>query len=356
MQFIDAATTRRHLGMAPLIEALRAMFISGCEVPTRHTHRIQGVDGVDRGVGSAASSGTLLLMPAWRPGALLGLKAVTIFPGNGSVGLPGLHSTYLLFDARTGAPLAQLDGNEITARRTAAASALAASFLARADASRLLVVGSGRVASLLAEAMRAVRPIAKVQVWNHRAASAQDLAQRLRNDGINARATDDLAHATAHADIISCATLSSNALIRGEWLRPGTHLDLIGSFTPQMREADAACFAACRVFVDTDEALAKSGDVLQAVAEGGFSAERLRGTLAGLCAGTCRGREGQGDEDGVGGVGGDGGNSAAERTLFKSVGSALEDLAAAELVWRGVASESLSCEAPEAPDNPGPHP
>ena len=354
MQFIDATTTRRHLGMAPLIEALRAMFVSGCEVPTRHTHRIQGVV---RGAGSAPSSGTLLLMPAWRPGALLGLKAVTIFPGNSSLGRPALHSTYLLFDARTGAPLAQLDGNEITSRRTAAASALAASFLARADASRLLVVGSGRVAAVLAEAMRAVRPISEVQVWNHRVASAQALAQRLCDAGINARATDDLAHAAAHADIISCATLSTAPLIRGEWLRPGTHLDLIGSFTPQMREADAECFARCRVFVDTDEALTKSGDVLQAVAEGGFSAERLQGTLAGLCAGTCRGRERAGDdggEGGEGGEGGDGGNGAAERTLFKSVGSALEDLAAAELVWRGVASDSLSCEALEAPNKPGP--
>ena len=333
MQFIDAATTRRHLGMAALIEALRAMFIKGCEVPTRHTHRIDSLDG--------GAGGTLLLMPAWRPGALLGLKTVTIFPGNSMLGLPALHATYLLFDARTGVPLAQLDGNEITSRRTAAASALAASFLARADARRLLIVGTGRVAALLAEAMRAVRPITEVQVWNHRAASAQALAQRLRGDGFEAHATDDLAHAAAHADIISCATLSAAPLIRGAWLRPGTHLDLIGSFTPQMREADAECFARCRVFIDTDEALAKSGDVLQAVLEGGFSTDRLQGTLADLCAGTRRGREG-----------GEGSVRAAQRTLFKSVGSGLEDLAAAELVWHGVASESLSCEAPNEPGPP----
>ena len=339
MLCIDAATTRRHLGMAPLIEALRAMFVSGCEVPARHSHRIEGM-------GSAASAGTLLLMPAWRRGALLGLKTVTIFPGNRQLGRPALHSTYLLFDATTGAPLAQLDGNEITSRRTAAASALAASFLARADASRLLVVGSGRVASLLAEAMHAVRSIREVQVWNHRGASALALAQRLRDAGLEARATDDLAHAAAHADIISCATLSTAALIRGKWLRPGTHLDLIGSFTPQMREADAACFAACRVFVDTEEALTKSGDVLQAIAEGRFSADRTQGTLADLCAGRRRGRQDEGDDE-DGGVAG-----AAERTLFKSVGSALEDLAAAELVWRGVASESLSCEAPNEPGPP----
>ncbi|HEY8710645.1 MAG TPA: ornithine cyclodeaminase family protein, partial [Burkholderiaceae bacterium] len=230
-------------------------------------------------------------------------------------------------------PLAQLDGNEITARRTVAASALAASFLARADASRLLIAGTGRVAALLAEAMQAVRPITAVQVWNHRPASALALAARLRDAGFDASATDDLAGAASSADIISCATLSTAPLIRAEWLRPGAHLDLIGSFTPQMREADAACFAACRVFVDTDEALAKSGDLLQAMAEGTFSADQLQGTLADLCAGRRKGRD-----------------DPAQCTLFKSVGSALEDLAAAELVWGAIRRVSISCTASSTPD------
>ncbi len=320
MQIIDATRTRRHLPFAALIDALRTMFVAGCELPLRHTHRV--------------GTGTLLLMPAWRAGHLLGIKTVTIFPGNSAlVGLPGLHSTYLLFDASTGEPLAQLDGNEITSRRTAAAAALAASFLARTDASRLLVVGAGRVASLLPEAMREVRPIADVQVWNHRPASALALAARLRAAGFNASATEDLGAAVARADIVSCATLSNAPLIRGEWLRPGTHLDLIGSFTPQMRESDAACFAHCRVFVDTDEALAKSGDVLLAMAEGTFGAGQLQGTLAELCAGTRPGR-----------------TDATQRTLFKAVGSALEDLAAAELVWSAIQRESISCTSPATPD------
>jgi ornithine cyclodeaminase len=326
MQFIDTATTRRHLGFAPLIAALHAMFVGDCEVPTRHTHRVAGADG----------GGTLLLMPAWRAGKKLGIKTVTIFPGNSALGKPGLHSTYLLFDAATGEPLAQLDGNEITSRRTAAASALAASFLARADAGRLLVVGTGRVAQLMAEAMCAVRPITDVQVWNHRPASALALAERLRDDGFAARAVDDLNAAVGSVDIISCATLSIAPLIRGAWLCPGTHLDLVGSFTPQMREADAECFARSRVFVDTEEALSKSGDLLQAMAEGRFSADHLQATLADLCVGRHAGR-----------------CDATERTLFKSVGTALEDLAAAELVWSGVARESLSCK--EA-NEPGPNP
>jgi len=310
MQIIDTATTRRHLGFAPLIDALRRMFESGCEVPLRHTHRI-------------GEAGTLLLMPAWRDGRRLGIKTVTIFPGNSTRQLPGLHSTYLLFDAATGVPLAQLDGNEITSRRTAAASALAASFLARPDARSLLIVGTGRVAALLAEAMRAVRPIDAVTVWNHRPASAQALAAQLTGAGIDARVTGDLASAAASADIISCATLSTAPLIRGEWLRPGTHLDLIGSFTPQMREVDAVCFARSRVFVDTLEALAKSGDVLEAVQAGAFSEAQLQGTLAELCQGARPGR-----------------SDAAERTLFKSVGTALEDLAAAELVFDAVRGDA----------------
>ncbi|MEO6030737.1 MAG: ornithine cyclodeaminase family protein [Burkholderiaceae bacterium] len=302
-----------------MIAALREMFVAGCEVPLRHTHRIEAADG------SPGPGGTVLLMPAWRAGARLGVKTVAIFPGNRAQGLPGLHSTYLLFDAGTGEPLAQIDGNEITARRTAAASALAASYLARSDAHRLLVVGAGRVATLLAEAMRTVRPIDQVTVWSRRAESAQQLAAQLCAQGLAARAVTDLAQATAQADIISCATLSTEPLIRGAWLREGSHLDLIGSFTPAMRETDAACFARCAVYVDTPEALQKSGDVLQAIQAGAFDAARMQGTLAELCAGTRAGRMG-----------------AAQRTLFKSVGNALEDLAAAELVYDAVAREPLS--------------
>ena len=321
MQLVDAATTHRHLPFPALIEALRSMFVSGCDVPLRSTHKV-------------GDAGTILLMPAWRAGARLGIKTVTIVPGNSERGLPGLHSIYLLFDAATGVPLAQLDGNEITSRRTAAVAALAASYLARADARRLLILGTGRVAQLLAEAMRVVRPIDEVVVWNHRPASARALAGTLRTAGFDASATDDLEHAVGRADIVSCATLSTAALVRGARLRPGTHLDLIGSFTPQMREADATCFARSRVFVDTPEALAKSGDVLGAIAEGAFTADRLQGTLAELCAGTRAGRV-----------------DATERTLFKAVGSALEDLAAAELVWGAVQRESLSS-AGSKPDDP----
>ncbi len=314
VRIVDTQTTRQELPFAQLIEALRALFVEGCDVPLRHSHRIDVPGG---------EAGTVLLMPAWRSGHHFGLKTVLVFPGNAARGLPGLHATYTLFDATTGVPLAQLDGSEITSRRTAAASALAASYLARSDASRLLIVGAGRVGSLLAPAMHAVRRLRSVSVWNRNPLRAQQLASSLASQGFAAHATRDLERAAGEADIISCATLSHSALLRGAWLRPGTHLDLIGSFTPAMREADALCFARAQVYVDTPEALVKSGDVLQAVAEGAFSAENdLQGTLAQLCRGERPGRR-----------------DAAQITLFKSVGTALEDLAAAELVWEALARE-----------------
>lgn len=308
---LDAAAVRAGLPWPALVEALRQGFARGATVPARHVHTLS--------VGGQ-TAGTALLMPAWREGgplgAVFGVKTVTVHPGNAARGLPAVHAGYLLMDAATGVPWATLDGSELTARRTAAASALAADFLARAGARELLLVGAGRIAALMPEALRAVRPgLDRVRVWNHRAESAQALAARLAQAGWDAAPAVDLAAAVARADIVSCATLSEVARVQGAWLRPGAHLDLIGSFTPAMREADGDCFARSRVFVDTEEALAKAGDVLQAVAEGAWRPEALCGTLAGLCLGEVPGRA----DDG-------------EMTLFKSVGSALEDLVAAELL------------------------
>jgi ornithine cyclodeaminase/alanine dehydrogenase-like protein (mu-crystallin family) len=313
MLILDAEATRARLPLAPLIDTLRALFVSGCDVPPRAVHAIAQRDG--------SVAGHLLVMPAWQPGALLGVKIVSVFPGNTAQGLSSLHGVYLLLDARTGVPLAQLDGAELTSRRTVAVSALAASYLARADASRLLIVGAGRIASLVADAMACVRPIDRVRVWNHRAAGAHALAARLREGGIDAHAVDDLAAAVAEADIVSCATLSARPLVEGRWLRPGTHLDLVGSFTPEMRETDSECVRRARVFVDHDEALAKAGDLLQAAADGAFAADRMQATLAQLCRGE---RPARGETN--------------EITLFKSVGSALQDLAGAQLAWQRAAA------------------
>ena len=315
MHVFDAITTVSALPFPDLIAALRERFAAGCEVPPRHVHDITHPLG-EAGLDAAGRRMTSLIMPAWIPGRYYGVKIVNIAPGNARRGLPGLHATYLLFDARTGVPLAQLDGDAITTRRTVAASALAGSYLARADATHLLVVGAGRIANLLPAAWRAVRPIEHVTVWARREDQAHALAAQWQAEGFSARATTDLPGACAAADIVSCATLSTEPVVRGEWLPPGVHLDLIGSFTPAMREADDACFANARLFVDTDEALQKSGDLLVPMQHGVFRADEVRGTLTTLCKGVATGRKG-----------------ATERTVFKSVGSALEDLAAAVMVY-----------------------
>jgi ornithine cyclodeaminase/alanine dehydrogenase-like protein (mu-crystallin family) len=307
MKNFDAEQTRAPLTFDRLVAALREAFAGEATVPPRHVHTVEA--GTDRG--------TVLIMPAWSEAGYLGIKTINIFPGNGARGLPGLHATYVLYDAHTGVPLAMMDGNEITAHRTAAASALGASFLARHDARRLLVLGTGRVARLLPAAHASVRALDEVVVWNHRPEGAQALAAQWRAEGWNVRAASRLEAAVRDAEIVSCATLATLALVKGEWLAPGSHLDLIGSFTPQMREADPACFAGARTFVDTDEALQKAGDLLDAIAAGTLARDAVQATLAELCRGT---RSGRADE--------------GERTVFKAVGSALEDLAAATLVWR----------------------
>ncbi len=307
LQVVDASEVRRRLPWDALVAALRCAFAADITVPQRHSHTI--------GAGNR-----LLLMPAWRESGLFAVKTVSIFPDNAALGLPAVNGLVTVFDGRTGRPLAVLDGGELTARRTAAAAALAADFLARPDAKHLLVVGAGRVASLLPAAMRTVRPgLQRFTVWNRNPAGARRLAAQWRDEGLDAHAATELRAAVADADIVSCATLSTAPLVQGAWLQPGTHLDLIGSFTPAMRETDAACFGRSRVWIDTEEALQKSGDLVEAKRAGSFDDSDLQGTLSGLCRGNCQGRP-------------DTKAGAAMLTLFKSVGTALEDLAAAELV------------------------
>jgi len=305
MRFYGADETRARLAFAPLVDALRAMFARGCELAPRQVLELAG---------SGAEPVTSLVMPAWQEGGCYGVKVVNIAPGNAARGLPGLHSTYVLYDASTGVPLAWIDGDEITARRTAATSALAASWLAPAGASHLAVIGAGRIARLLPEAHRVVRPIERVTVWARSPASADALVDELAAQGFDACAAPSVEAAVAEADIVSCATLARAPIVFGRWLAPGSHLDLIGSFSPAMREADDACFAAARVIVDSDDAAIKSGDLIGPLARGVVGRDEID-TLGALA-------RGQRDTS----------RPAGQRTVFKSVGSALEDLAAAMLV------------------------
>jgi ornithine cyclodeaminase len=211
MRFIDAEATQAALPFPALIESLRALFASGCEVPPRQVLEIAG------------ASLTSLVMPAWLPGRCYGVKVVNIAPGNAALGLPALNASYLLYDATTGVPLAAIDGDEITARRTAAASALAASWLAPSDARHLALIGAGRVARLLADAHRAVRPIERVSVWARSPAAAAALVAELAARGIDARSAASVEAAVADADIVSCATLAREPRVRGARLRRDSH-------------------------------------------------------------------------------------------------------------------------------------
>lgn len=304
-----AEQTAAALPFAALIGALRDAFAAGAKVPLRHHHSIPQPDGTEA---------TLLLMPAWQDnGGAMGVKVVSVFPGNAAKGLPGLYSTYLLCDGATGQPQALIDGNQITGRRTVGVAALGASYLARPDASRLLVVGAGRIGSLSPFAFREVRPIDRIEVWDRDRRFSETLVATLTAQGLTATVADDLETAARRADIISCATLSTEPLIRYDWLRPGTHLDLIGSFTPAMREADDTCMASGSVYIDSPDALEESGDLIGPIAAALLSDEDIRGTLSDLCSGRVAGRR-----------------SAEEITVFKAVGTGLSDLAAGALAYR----------------------
>jgi ornithine cyclodeaminase len=306
MRIISAEEVAASLAWPSLVERLATTFREGVESPPRHHHAMQRPDG----------EATMLLMPAWERAGYIGVKMVNVFPQNADHGIPAISGVYLLSEGDHGRPLACMDGSELTRRRTAAASALAARELARDDASTLLVVGTGKLAPMVIEAHAAVRPIERVRIWGRHSDKAESLAADYA-DRFDTAAVTDLEAATREADLISCVTLSSEPLIRGAWLSPGTHLDLIGAFRPSMRETDADCMTRGEVFVDTYAgARGEAGDILQAIEEGVFAFEEIRGELAELLRSEKRGR-----------------SSPEAITVFKSVGASLEDLAAAIEVW-----------------------
>ena len=311
MRVITAEEVDRALAYPALIEALRDAFGADIETPLRHTHMIPQPSGAEA---------KLLLMPAWTKSGqrLVGCKLVTVYPDNAKVQKPSVYGSYLLLCGDTGEPLAVMDGTALTARRTACASALAASYLARDDAAHLVMVGAGVLAPHLVQAHSAVRPIKRVTLWNRTRGNAVKLAFALSLRGIEPEIADDLEAAVREADIVSCATLSATPLVRGKWLKKGAHLDLVGAYTPKMRESDDDAVKRARVYVDTRIGAPKEGgDIVQPLRSGVLKKDAIRGDLFELCRGKAKGR-----------------TSAAQITLFKSVGTAIEDLAAAMLVWR----------------------
>ena len=285
-------------------------------------HRI-GVDAAERMLlGQPSAVGDtdhFLVLPAWQRGTALGIKLVTVFPGNPAAGpLPAIQAVYVLFDGKDGRPFASLDGIALTLRKTAADSGLGARYLARDDARTLLMVGAGNQAPHQIMAHVAVRPsLRRVLVWNRTPARARELAASLAVDGVALAAVEDLERAAREADIICCATMAREPLIRGEWLKPGVHLDLVGGYTNEMREADDAAVRRASVFVDSRWfTIGFCGDISGPMVSGALAKDGVLADLFELCKGVHPGRR-RGDEI----------------TLFKNAGGGHLDLMAARLVY-----------------------
>ena len=316
MLTVGAEGVDKALNFAGLVETLREAFRVGAVQPVRHHHTVERPEG-------AAS--TLLLMPAWTDfkaagstDGHIGVKIVTVSPDNNVLGKPAVMGLYLLLDGRTGEPQALIDGQRLTQWRTACASALAATYLARKDASRLLIIGAGAIAPFLARAHSAVRPIKAISIWNRTPANAEKVAEALRSEGHAAEAVTDLDAALGAADIVSSATIAREPLVKGALLKPGTHVDLVGGFTPEMREADDEAIRRAKVYVDTRAGATKeAGDIVQPLATGVLTDDAIIADLHELAHGEKAGRR-----------------NASEITLFKSVGAALEDLAAGIAIYR----------------------
>ncbi len=313
LTFLDDEQVTALTPWPALIDAIRDAFRDGGASPARHHHSVPGKDREDV---------TLLLMPAWDAEGDFGIKLATIARSNAALGIPTLHGLYVLFSGATGIPRAILDAGALTARRTAAASALASRYLSRPESKTLLVIGTGRVARQLIAAHCSVRPIEEVRIWGRDPANAQEAAEQAgRDTGVHCVCVPDVEEGALDADIISSATPAEEPLLRGAWVGPGTHVDLVGAYKPTMCETDPELIAkADQVFVDTMEgAKDEAGDLIQAVEAGVFSFESVAGDMFRIAARDKNLR-----------------NDADEITLFKSVGSALQDLAAAQLCMQNV--------------------
>ncbi len=312
MRFVGAEEIRRVLTFPLLIDAIEA------------AHRRQKIEVQDAMLGSRQAQ--YFVRHAVDAGRFMASKLITSFPGNLDGGaLPAVQAVCVLFDGTDGRPLAVLDGTEITYWRTAADSALGAKLLAPEDPETLLIVGAGAMAARLVCAHRAVRPsIRRVLVWNRTRERALQLADALAADGIEAQVRDDLAAATREADVVSTCTRSREPLIRGADLASGTHLDLVGGYTAETREADDEAMRRGRVFVDRREsAFDGVGDILRPIASGAIGAADVLGDLYDLIGGNVAGRR-----------------SPSEITVFKNAGGGHLDLMTAELIVRRLEAAS----------------
>jgi len=293
-------------------DALAALARGEALVPLRTVMRVPGV------------SGFLGLMPGYispRAGqeGALGMKAVSVFPGNAQRGIDTHQGAVLLFEADTGRLSALMDGAAITAIRTAAVSGVATDVLARRDASELAILGAGVQARTHIEAIAAVRPLRRVRIWSRNAEHAAALAAELRRRfGFPIEAAPSAEAAVREADIVATVTASPEPILQRAWLKEGVHINAVGSSIPTSREIDTATMVAARLFVDRREsALAEAGDLLIAIGEGAVRGDHVQAELGEVIIGKNPGRR-----------------SPRELTLFKSLGLAVEDVASAAYIAR----------------------
>ena len=306
VEFMRDAAVADALAWPALIRAIEATLTDPrAQVPERSVHTVPVVD---------KSDASLLLKSGWIVGDVIVVKVVTFFPDNGTQHLPTVNAAVVMFDATTGELRGVCEGNELTTRRTAAASAVAAKHLAPVDAKNLLIVGTGALAPMAAQAHASVRKYERIQIWGRNRSKAEAVAEALVEYGLPAEPANDLNQSVSEAHTISCVTGSTVPLVRGADLTPGTHIDLIGSFTSAMRETDDEVIERAHVWVDTRADGVRAGDLAQPIANGTFNADDIQGDLAELIDQTCPARR-----------------SPDEITLFKSAGTALEDVAAARL-------------------------
>ncbi|MGI9543422.1 MAG: ornithine cyclodeaminase family protein [Cyclobacteriaceae bacterium] len=308
MLLVDAEKIEAHLDYSQLIKALEVAFQNDYQIPQREHYSYQPKDGAD--------PSTIFLMPAWDDGKDLGVKLITVSPENQLQGLPTIQGVYILFDQPSGAPKAFLDAEKLTVKRTAATSALASSFLSRGSSKSMLMIGTGALAPELIRAHAEVRPIEKVFVWGRSFIKAEKISRKFSEVNYSVEPVTSFDKVIGLVDIISCATLSNTPLIFGHSLVEGQHVDLVGSFKPDMREADDTLAGKVRWFVDSYKgATSESGDLAIPLKKGIIKIEDIHADLFELCGGSRKGR-----------------TAESEITCFKSVGHALEDLVAASLV------------------------
>lgn len=307
MKILNADRVAECLDYEALIEALRSELTGAGSSPSRM--RLE--------TGSADDRKLLLVKPAWDDDVAI-IKLLTLNEMNRMTVVPFIQGVIVVFDQATGTPSCIMDARELTCRRTAAASALAADYLAAPEAEVLTLIGTGTLAPHMALAHAVNRPIRRVNVFGRSPEKAEATAKAIRsaNPTISTRVAAGLPEAVGEAQIVCAATSSSTPVVRGAWISNGAHIDLVGSYRPDARESDDAAIGMARVFVDDRAAaMREAGDIMIPIEKGVISNSDVVGELAELCGGVVQGRI-----------------SENEVTAFKSVGMALEDLIAVKLV------------------------